>query len=450
MGTAVARDFAFVTTTDFITGSSSSVWMDGSYGHSNNVAAIHSDAVARYFGGLVYVVNRFGGDNIQVLDPNNGFSTIKQFSVDNGSDPHDIIVLDPTKAYVTRYNTTDLWIVNPSTGSHTGTIGLSSLADADGLPEMDMMALVGNHLFITIQRLDRDYFWVPSGTSYVAVVDVSADTLVDIDPITAGVQAITLTGTNPFGDIQLDPYAARLYISCAGFFGVTDGGVEVINPGTFLSEGFIFTESSAGGDINDVEILKADMGYAIISDASFNNVLIRFDPHTGVKLGTMYAPGAYVLNDIELSPDGELFLTDRTPTQPGIRIYDTSTNTEITTNPIDVGLPPFDITFSVAIQTGIGETPPSILALGQNYPNPFNPETRIPFSLDTPGTVNLTIYDAAGRHVRTLVRGPQPAGEQEIVWDGRDDALRPVASGVYFVALRAAGRYLSKKLVLLR
>ena len=52
-----------------------------------------------------------GGDNIQILDPENDFSTVRQFSVGAGSDPHDILVLSPTKAYVTRYNTNVIWIV---------------------------------------------------------------------------------------------------------------------------------------------------------------------------------------------------------------------------------------------------------------------------------------------------------------------------------------------------
>jgi hypothetical protein len=51
------------------------------------------------------------------------------------------------------------------------------------------------------------------------------------------------------------------------------------------------------------------------------------------------------LQDVELAPNGELFLTDRTATKPGIRIFDVTTDTEITTDPIDVGLPPFAITF---------------------------------------------------------------------------------------------------------
>jgi hypothetical protein len=301
-----------------------------------------------------------------------------------------------------------------------------------------------------VQRLDRNNFFTPTGASYVAVIDIETDTFVDTDPA-PGTQPITLTGRNPFTDIRLDVYTNKLYLSSVGFFGLQDGGVEYVDPLTFQTQPLVLTESSAGGDINDVVIVGPDRGYAIISDASFNNVLVSFNPQTGLKTGTLYAPGAYVLNDIELSPDRELFLTDRTAVLPGIRIYNADTGTEITSNPIDVGLPPFDITFSVAQPTGVANvSPPRGARLGQNYPNPFNPSTTIPFALDRAGQVRVAVYDAAGRRVATLLDEDRAAGEHVIPWDGRDASAMPVSSGVYFVQLEARGLVDTRKLVLIK
>jgi len=54
--------------------------------------------------------------------------------------------------------------------------------------------------------------------------------------------------------------------------------------------------------------------------------------------------------------------------------------------------------------------------LFQNSPNPFNPETEVRFELATPSRVSVSIFDAAGRRVRTLIDDARPAGVQP---DGR-------------------------------
>lgn len=340
-----AQSFVFATTTDFQTGSASVVWLDEEYIPESDVELIHSDAVARYFEGLIYVVNRFNGDNIQVLDPASDFATIRQFSVGNGSDPHDIAIVSTTKAYVSRYNSTELWVVNPSNGQKIGSIELSAFADADGLPEMHAMIVRDDRLFVTLQRLDRLTDWGPVGTSYAAVIDATADTLLDADSQTAGSQPLTLMGTNPFSDILFDEATGTVCVASVGEWGLTDGGVESIDPVSLVSNGFILSEAIVQGDISDVVLASAQTGFVIITDSNFSNLLLSFDPSSGALTDTLYAPGAFVLQDAELSPAGTLFVTDRSPTQPGIRVFDIGTRKEVTTTPLNVGLPPFDLTF---------------------------------------------------------------------------------------------------------
>ena len=446
---SAADDFAFVTTTDFFTGSASTISLDGSYTVDKNVASIHSDARARYYDGYIYVVNRKGADNIQVLDPNDDFATVREFSVGAGSNPADIAFVSNTKAYVSRYDSVHIWIVNPSTGIKIGTIDMSSFADGDGLPEMDHMYIYGNRLFVAIQRLDRNS-WTPVGTSYIAVIDVVADTLIDTDPATPGNQPIALSKANPFSELQLDTHSHRLYVSCVGFWGMQDGGVEVIDPHTVQSLGIMLSEPAAGGDILDVEIVSPTKGYAVIADADFYTVLIRFNPATGMKTGILYDPDDWVLDDTECAPTGVLFLADRTPTNPGIRLYDVTSDVEITSSPIDVGLPPSDITFSINLPTGVRILPPTTASLGQNYPNPFNPWTTVPFTLNGEAAVKLGIYDVTGRPVRTLVNRSFQAGEHKVRWDGTGDDGLLLSSGIYFARLEFEGFIATKKLLLLK
>ncbi len=85
-----------------------------------------------------------------------------------------------------------------------------------------------------------------------------------------------------------------------------------------------------------------------------------------------------------------------------------------------------------------------------NYPNPFNPSTSIVFRMSVAGTARLDVFDLLGRRVRQLANEAFMEGVQRVVWDGRDDAGRPVASGAYFVGLEAPGVSERRKIALLK
>jgi 2',3'-cyclic-nucleotide 2'-phosphodiesterase (5'-nucleotidase family) len=78
---------------------------------------------------------------------------------------------------------------------------------------------------------------------------------------------------------------------------------------------------------------------------------------------------------------------------------------------------------------------PTQTQLDSNYPNPFNPTTMMSFRLSVASTVKLTVYDALGREVTTLIDGVVGAGEHSISWNAG-----PVASGVYFYRMIATGQ----------
>jgi hypothetical protein len=84
-------------------------------------------------------------------------------------------------------------------------------------------------------------------------------------------------------------------------------------------------------------------------------------------------------------------------------------------------------------------------------PNPFSVSTTIRFSLPrAENRARLVLFDLAGRPVRTLFDGPASAGPAAVTWDGRDDAGRDVADGLYFYRLVTAGGVETRKLTLLR
>ena len=80
---------------------------------------------------------------------------------------------------------------------------------------------------------------------------------------------------------------------------------------------------------------------------------------------------------------------------------------------------------------------PQAFSLDRNYPNPFNPSTTIPYRLAVASTVQLEIFDIAGRKVRTVLAETQEAGFRETMWDGRDEDGHVVGAGVYLYRLSA-------------
>lgn len=101
--------------------------------------------------------------------------------------------------------------------------------------------------------------------------------------------------------------------------------------------------------------------------------------------------------------------------------------------------------------TGVGNEPLAArTALRQNYPNPFNPSTVVSFDLATRERARIEVYDVLGRRVATLADRVFEAGRHRVSWNGRDDAGRPAASGVYFCRLAAGAGRDSKKMILAR
>jgi len=336
---------AFVVTSDFQTGSFAVFPVLQPESIAINVERIHSDAVGRVHDGIVYVVNRLGGDNIQAVDPAAGYATRWQCSVDNGSNPHDIAFAAPDKAYVTRYERASLLIVDPTTGPDCagfvrGSVDLSQFADGDGLPEMDQAVVIDGTLFVTLQLLDRRNFFRPTERSLIALVDVATDTVVG---------SIELTGTNPFAEsagLVPDPVTGAILLTEVGEFGrADDGGVERVDPATRSVSGFLVTEQDLGGNVTDVVVIDEHRAYAIVLDESARSRVVRFDPTTRQVAATL-AAGDEFLVDIERGPDGgTLYLTDRTLRRPGIRRFAIADDTELPPSPIDTGLAPFDIVF---------------------------------------------------------------------------------------------------------
>jgi hypothetical protein len=336
-GGSDSENEAFVATTDFETGSFATIDLQGDreVTPASAARAIGSDAAVRVFKDRVYVINRSAVESIQVLNPSDDYATELNCPTGSGSNPHDIAFVDKDKAYVTLFNETDLLIVNPSVdpdcvGFVLGRIDLSVFADADGIPEMDQMAIINDRLYVSIEHLDRDNFFMPTGLGQIAVIDVDDDTVIG---------AIDLGAPNPFGVTKgLTVDGDDLLVSMTGNFGELDGGLQRVDAVNQEAEPFIITEEELGGDITDFVIVSNHVGYAVISKADFTNAIVLFDPDEGTVTRTVL--NADFIADIELDDRDELYVSDRSSGSEGVRVFDADDATELTTTPLVVANPP--------------------------------------------------------------------------------------------------------------
>jgi len=88
---------------------------------------------------------------------------------------------------------------------------------------------------------------------------------------------------------------------------------------------------------------------------------------------------------------------------------------------------------------------PKAFVLYQNYPNPFNPTTAINYSLAKDGNVKLTVYDAIGCKVATIINENKAAGSYSVQFNGSN-----LASGIYLYRLESGNYSAVKKFILLK
>ncbi len=376
--------------------------------------ALCGDLAARYAFGRLFVIGRYGCDNIQVLDPANGYATVTQFSVGNGSNPQDLVAISPRRAYVSRYGSTDVWIVDPVTGAHTGTVSLAAYADADGIPEMAQMALVGGRVFVALQRLDQNAFFTPTDYSALAVIDTTTNALVDCDTSTPGVQALRLTGTNPVTDL-VRAADGTLFVGEAGNYGVADGGVDAVDVEALLALGFRSSEATLGGDILDVDVLSATQAYAIVSDESFVTQFREFHAGTGALTRTLASGTGFDFSVATLTGQGDVLLADRsTGAHAGVRDFVTATGIENAAARRVFCEPPIALVMQAEPVTAVA--PPSApRGVTVRCASVARGEVRATLALEASARdARVGVVRVDGARVRELARGPLAAGARAL------------------------------------
>ncbi|MDH5472076.1 MAG: hypothetical protein OEY87_04740 [Gammaproteobacteria bacterium] len=292
---------------------------------TNELAPTSSDVFVAAYGAHYYFFNKTDA-SVTKYSYTDATTPVWQFSVndaaDTGANPYAMIFVNETKAYILRYGKATAWIVNPSatieSDFKTGELDLTAYDDGDGIPEMANGIIVGNKLFITMQRLDRNNFWSHTNIVYVAVFDVTTDQEIDTNYPGDAVMGIPMEIINPNTDIAYDAVLNKVFVQGQGdyFGGNYTGGIESIDPDTYntlleLDDGDQITHDY--GFISGLAISSATRGYFVSYVGWGDNYLYTYNPATGaIQLSTVTAVQGINIASIAFDANGRLWVADAT------------------------------------------------------------------------------------------------------------------------------------------
>lgn len=290
------------------------------------LSSVNQDAELRSWKNYIFVIEKTPGDNIVVIKKNDISSPVNQYALPEGTNPQDIVFKDIKNAYICGLGSNDIFLVDPVKGKIKKKISLAKFADSDGFAEPKSMAIVGHYLFVALQRTVN---YAASEDSLIAVIDTKTNKLYDTDPETDGKQAITLSGRNP-GFIFYSKETGKIYVSNAGTYDTVDnyGGIEVVDPVTFASEGMFINDDDLNGSPGSIVIYSATKGYVAGGDWT-EYIVTPFNPSDGSVSSKLSGTNSSYIPQIALDKEGYLYVTDRSLENPGIIIYKVKNNSKV-------------------------------------------------------------------------------------------------------------------------
>jgi hypothetical protein len=299
----------------------------------------------------VFHIGRFFIDTVTKYDATELMGrdiTVWSYSTNDTQDsssrnPYALVSLNESKAYLLRYGSSKVWVVNPQAttgeGFKIGELDLSEYVHADnssGTPNPASAVINNGKLYIAMQRQDDSF---NPGSAYIAVFDTETDTEVETNSnADDNVKGILLTGINPL-EHSLVANEDKVFVTTRNAYSSVDlslSRIEEINTDDYsvrqiLNAGSI--ENNSASYIKASVVLSPEQGYFFTSQAIFTptyyeiGALYEFNPSTGDIVSANIADtGNENISFIGLDTANFLWVSVANPEQPGVDIIDTSSN----------------------------------------------------------------------------------------------------------------------------
>ena len=316
---------------------------------ANGLDASGSDLIIVANGDEFFRIERFGSDTVSKYLASNPATPVWKFSTDDPgsslSNVHDMVFANDQRAFLIRYGATTAWVVDPSVSSEgdfkIDEIDLSAYGGDDGIPEMDSAVIVGNKLFIAMQRFEDSFTRL--NTAYVAVFNVNTGAEIETNASDAdSLKGIPLPVTNP-QEMIYDPDSGLIYVLAQGKLACGfcnpatpaqyNGGIISIDPRNFTVNLVVDDGDDSNhpyGNLSGLAIVDATTGYFIGYNAFQDNSLFRFNPSTGaVAAGTVAGLANQDLTTLAADRDAFLWVGKADANNPGLVVIDSVTDSAI-------------------------------------------------------------------------------------------------------------------------
>ncbi|MGB0898269.1 MAG: cadherin repeat domain-containing protein [Psychrobium sp.] len=308
-----------------------------------------SDYTLTSYGTDVYHIGRFFIDTIAKYNSETPDAQVYSYSTKaegetGSSNPYNLVFANANKAYLIRYASSKVWIINPNAANESdfkiGELDLAAYVPEDNskTPSPSAGVIVDGKLYITMQRLSDSF---APNTAYVAVYDVATDTEIETNHTADDeVKGIKLNGQNPL-EHNIKAAFGDVYVTSRSAYGNTDLSLSMIekietsdySTSTLVSAADIADNTEAF--ITTSEIVSTTKGYFVASKAGFNDDgvwtttsgLFEFNPTTGAIVNSNIAgTGSEQISFISVDDSSFLWVSTINPSTPGIDVINTNTN----------------------------------------------------------------------------------------------------------------------------
>ena len=314
-------------------------------------AKTQSDYSINVYQDDVYHIGRFFIDTISKYNTNDASTEIWSYSTQDDLDsttrnPYTLVSLSAEKAYLIRYGSDKIWIVNPQATDFdsfkTGEIDLASYIPENntaGTPSPSAAVINDGKLFVVMQRLDDSFG--STNSVYLAVFDTTTDSEIETNADTTdSVMGIPLLGLNPLEN-SVRAFADKVYVTTRNAFSAVSVDQSLIE--TVDANNFSLSTVLSAADITDnstkyiqsTAIVSAEKGYFFANETFFGpfreeSTLYQFNPSTGeISDETVLDIETNSIGFIDIDAAGFLWVSVREDAAPGVEIIDTETNSQL-------------------------------------------------------------------------------------------------------------------------